>query len=87
MRMARNRLREESQGFNRKATNISLNPEHVAEAKELGINLSQACEQGLVEALSKARAEKWREENREAMEEWNAWVKVNGLPLEKYRLF
>lgn len=87
MRMKRNRLREESRGFNRKATNISLNPEHVAEARELGINLSQACERGLVEALAEARAARWKEENREAFDAYNAWIAEHGLPLEKYRLF
>jgi len=85
--MARTRLREESRGFARKATNVSLNPEHVAEARELGINVSQACEQGLVAALKKARGEKWLEENREALDSYNAWVEEHGLPLEKYRLF
>jgi antitoxin CcdA len=71
----------------RRATNVSLNPEHVAEARELGINLSQACEKGLVDELKKARAAKWLEENREALDSYNTWVEANGLPLEKYRLF
>jgi antitoxin CcdA len=71
----------------RKATNISLDPAHVAEARELGINLSQACEQGLVAALKEARWARWQEENREAFDSYNAWIAEHGLPLEKYRLF
>ena len=31
--------------------------------------------------------EAWVEENREAIEGWNAWVEKNGLPLERYRAF
>lgn len=85
--MARNRLREESSGFNRKATNISLDAGHVAEARELGINISQACEQGLVKALKEARAARWKEENRAAFDSYNAWIAEHGLPLDKYRLF
>jgi antitoxin CcdA len=64
-----------------------LSQDIVAEARELGINLSQACERGLVQTVAEARAAKWKEENREALESYNAWVEANGLPLEKYRLF
>ena len=31
--------------------------------------------------------QKWREENREAIESSNAWVKKHGLPLAEYRQF
>lgn len=71
----------------RKPTNVSLDAEFVAEAKALGINLSQACEKGLVEAVKEARAALWQEENREAIESWNAWVEENGLPLASKRMF
>lgn len=30
---------------------------------------------------------RWADENREAMEQWNAWVEKNGAPLDRYRLF
>lgn len=36
---------------------------------------------------AETRAERWLEENREAIDGWNAWVEANGLPLAKYRLF
>jgi antitoxin CcdA len=71
----------------RRSTNVSLPADVVAEAKELGINLSQACERGLVETVAETRATRWKEENREALESSNAWVKANGLPLAKHRLF
>lgn len=71
----------------RRATNVSLDHDYVTEAKALGINISQACERGLIETVKEARAAKWLEENREAIESWNAWVEENGLPLASKRLF
>lgn len=68
-------------------TNVSLDATLVAEAKQLGVSISQASNRGLEEAVKKARAEKWLEENKAALESSNAWVEANGLPLEKYRLF
>ena len=71
----------------RRGTNVSLNAADVAEARELGINLSQACESGLRGAIKEARAARWLEENREALDSSNAWVEANGLPLADKRLF
>lgn len=71
----------------RKAANVSLNAQAIADAKELGINISKACEQGLVAEISKARADRWRRENAEAIASSNEWVEKNGLPLAKYRVF
>lgn len=71
----------------RRATNVSLPEPLVAEAKALGVSLSQSCEAGLAAAVKKARGEKWLEENRAALESNHAWIEKNGLPLERYRLF
>ena len=71
----------------RRATNVSLPIETVATAKDLGINVSQACEQGLAAAVKKAQEARWLEENREAIQSSNAWVEKNGLPFAKYRMF
>ena len=71
----------------RKATNLSLDPELLLEAKGLGINVSRAAEAGLRQAVSDARAAEWRRENAEAIASANAWVDANGLPLERYRQF
>jgi antitoxin CcdA len=68
-------------------TNVSLDAALVAEAKELGVSISQASNRGLQEAVKKARGERWLEENMEALDSYNDWVEANGLPLEKYRLF
>ena len=70
-----------------KPTNVSLDAALVEEAKELGVNVSLASAQGLEWAVGKARAERWLEENMEALESSNAWVEANGLLLAEYRLF
>lgn len=74
-------------GVQKRATNLSLDQELLKDAKALGVNISQAAEKGVSEAVRKAKAEAWLAENRDAIEEWNEWVAKNGLPLEKYRMF
>ncbi len=69
----------------KRATNVSLNEELITEAKRLGINVSQACELGLNAEVSKAKREKWLEENIEALESSNEYVRKHGLPLARYR--
>lgn len=71
----------------RRATNVSLPADLIDEAKRLDINISKACQQGLEQQVSKSRAERWIEENREAIESSNAWVEKHGLPLARYRQF
>lgn len=71
----------------KRATNVSLRADLIDEAKKLGINISEACERGLREQVSKTRAEQWIEENREAIEYWNTYVEKHGLPLARYRQF
>lgn len=71
----------------KKPTNLSLDQNLISEARELGINISQAAEGGLKEAVSKAKSEQWKRENAEALKSSNEWIEKNGLPLEKYRSF
>ena len=71
----------------RKPTNVSLDATLVADAKALGINLSRACETGLAAELKATRERQWREENRASIDGWNEWVRINGLPLARYRQF
>ncbi len=71
----------------KRATNVSLSEKLVAEARELGLSVSQCCEAGLAAAVKQARGQRWMEENRAAIESNNAWVEKHGLPLERYRKF
>ena len=71
----------------KRPTNVSLNQDLVAEAKRLGINLSQACEHGLREQVNEAAAQKWRYDNQAAVFASNAYADKNELPLATQRLF
>ncbi|HWK36273.1 type II toxin-antitoxin system CcdA family antitoxin [Sphingomonas sp.] len=71
----------------RRATNVTLDTEAVAEAKALDINVSRACEAGLKAEIRRVRDARWIEDNRAAMESWNDWVEQNGLPLGHLRQF
>lgn len=69
----------------KRATNVSLSQDLVAEAKALGINVSQACQNGLAAEVKKAREAAWKQENREAIESYNAYVREHGMPMAQYR--
>jgi antitoxin CcdA len=71
----------------KRATNVSLNAQLLAEARALDVNISRAAEQGLARAIAEKRAALWLEENRAALESSNTFVEQNGLPLAKYRGF
>ncbi|WEK01497.1 MAG: type II toxin-antitoxin system CcdA family antitoxin [Candidatus Sphingomonas phytovorans] len=84
--MTRSTVRDAKVPF-RRPTNISLDSTMIEDARELGINISRACEEGLAKQISEERGRRWKEENREATAEWNAYVAEHGLPLERFRQF
>ena len=69
------------------SANLSINASLIEEAKASGINLSEAAEAGISTALKDERERRWKERNREAIEDHNRWVRENGLPLARYRMF
>jgi antitoxin CcdA len=71
----------------RKPTNVTLNVGLVAEAKQMGINVSQAAEAGLASAVAQRRAERWLANNKAALASSNAYVEEHGLPYEDQRLY
>lgn len=74
-------------GQARKPTNISLDVALVAEAKRLGINISRACESGLIDQIARERAKRWKADNAAALESSNEYVDRHGLPLSRHRRF
>ncbi len=58
----------------RERTNVTLPESLLKESRELKINLSQACERGLAAEVSEAKARRWLQENRTAIDAWNAYV-------------
>lgn len=82
-------MRMSDQGLRKKSvpTNVSLDSALVAEARELGVNISRAAALGLEQAVANARAERWLRENHSALESSNAYVEAHGLPLDALRQF
>jgi antitoxin CcdA len=71
----------------RKSTNVTLPPEVLDRAKELGINLSRASERGVREEIQETEARRWADDNAELVAAYTAMVERDGLPLAKYRTF
>ncbi|WP_332814750.1 type II toxin-antitoxin system CcdA family antitoxin [Ramlibacter sp.] len=71
----------------KKATNLSLNSKVLEMARELGMNVSQTVDELLAAEVRRRYWERWSEENREAIAEYNARIAREGLPLAKYRTF
>ena len=71
----------------KKTTSVTLAEPLLAEAKALGINVSQAAEEGLVKAVSLKREAQWIQENWDAIQSSNEYVEQHGLPLARYRMF
>jgi antitoxin CcdA len=71
----------------RRPTNVTLPEALLREARNLQINLSQACERGLALEVAEQRRERWLKENQGAIAAWNAHVDEHGLPLANYRQF
>ena len=74
--------------MSKKVIRVSINAELAAEAKAVGVNLSELLEKALRDEVAKQRRwAQWREENREAIEASNRHLRKHGLPLAKYRIW
>ncbi len=71
----------------KKATNLSLNSELLAEAKRLNINLSATMEKALEKEVSSRLKAEWLEKNAEAIEACNELNEKHGLFSDSYRVF
>ncbi|HAD04049.1 MAG: acetoacetyl-CoA synthase [Desulfuromonadales bacterium GWD2_61_12] len=71
----------------KKSTNLSINSDLLRQAKERHINLSQALELRLAELLREEQCRKWREENGEAIEDYNRRIEAGGTFSDGLRRF
>ena len=71
----------------KKATNITLSVDVLNEAKALGINISQTCDQYLRELVKNERERRWQQDNAEFIAAYNQTVEQEGLPLEQWQSF
>ncbi len=71
----------------KKSANLSINSDLLAQAKQLGINLSAVLEQSLAKKVQEAKAQAWLEENKEAITRYNQDVNKNGVFSDGTRSF
>src|SRR5690606_8038066 len=83
----RNMSRRSTEAAKKQATNVSIRSDLVAAAREAGINLSETLERALVAELDAKRKERWLEENREAIADYNSFVEERGVFSDGLRSF
>ena len=71
----------------KKAANLSLNSDLLAQAKAFNINISATVEKSLAEEVRKRKEIAWLEDNKAAIEEYNQRIEQHGLFSGKYRVF
>lgn len=71
----------------KKNTNLSINSDLLQQAKEHHINLSQALELRLAEILREKKQQDWREQNKEAIQEYNQRIETRGVFSDGLRQF
>lgn len=69
----------------KKPTNLSINSDLLAKAKDLKINLSAALETALEAKVRLSAREKWLKENKKALASLNELAENNGLFSDSYR--
>jgi len=71
----------------KRPVNLSLNSDLLRQAKELGLNLSGVAEEALAYAVTTRLAERWLEENRNAIEAYNLRIEAQGVFSDGLRSF
>lgn len=71
----------------RKATNLTLSADVLAEAKALGINLSKECDGFLRDLVRREKARRWQAEHQEYITAYNQTIAEEGLPLAQWQSF
>lgn len=71
----------------KKPTNVSINSDLLAKAKELKINLSATLEAALSELVNARQRELWKRENKIAIEAYNQLVEEHGTFSDDPRSF
>jgi antitoxin CcdA len=71
----------------KRATNVSINVDLLARARDLGVNLSQTLEEGLKIRLAEERRKRWLEENKAAFAACNDHFEKYGLWSDGIRMF
>ena len=73
--------------ISKRPVNLLINARTLQLAKELGMNLSQTVDSFLSAEVQRRYWERWNDDNRDAIDAYNARVAAEGLPLARYRGF
>jgi len=71
----------------KKSTNLSINSDLIQQAKALKINLSKLLEETLAQSIAAQKEALWLQENKDAIEEYNERVTINGTFSDRLRRF
>lgn len=71
----------------KKPTNVTINSDLLAKAKALKINLSATLESALADLVNAKQRERWKEENRAAIDAYNRLVEQQGSFSDDARTF
>ena len=71
----------------RKPTNITLPVDLCADARDLGINISQVCETSLRDMVMLKKRERWAAENAEFIADYNKRIEAEGPVLQEWNTF
>ena len=71
----------------KKAANVSINSDLLQQAKDLKINLSATLEDQLAYLIRRERRAQWLDENRAALDDYNAFVEKHGVFSDGLRQF
>jgi antitoxin CcdA len=75
------------EGAPKKPTNLTLNTRVLEMAREMGMNISQTVDELLAAEVQRRYWERWNQDNKQAIAEYNARIASEDLPLAKYRTF
>jgi antitoxin CcdA len=71
----------------KKAANLSVDEQLLAQARRLKLNLSQVLEAGLAEAIRRENREQWLRRNRAALDAYNEHIEKHGAFSDGLRSF
>jgi antitoxin CcdA len=69
----------------KRAVNVTVDENVLAEAKQLGLSFSQVLEEELRRRVTEAKTRRWEEEHREAIEAHNRFIEKHGIFGEEFR--
>jgi len=79
------RIGQPPQPGRKRAVNVTVAEDVLADAKRLGMNISQVLEDELRKRVTEEKTRRWQEENREAIDAHNRFIEKHGIFGEEFR--